>query len=57
MAPKDSTAQQRLAAALRENLKRRKAAQRARMAAKSAQPKTGDETQAEHRPIKGQKPD
>jgi hypothetical protein len=52
MAPKDSAAQQRLAAALRENLKRRKAAQRARAAAKPAQP----ETQAEHRPIKGQKP-
>jgi hypothetical protein len=53
MATKDSAAQKRLAAALRENLKRRKAAQRARSAAKSAQ----TETQAEHRPNKGQKPD
>jgi hypothetical protein len=36
MSPKDSAAQKRLAAALRENLKRRKAAQRARAAAKAA---------------------
>jgi hypothetical protein len=52
MAPKDSAAQERLAAALRENLKRRKAAQRARAAAKAA----SAETQAEQRPNKGQKP-
>jgi hypothetical protein len=52
MAPKDSAAQQRLAAALRENLKRRKAAQRARAAAKPAP----DGPQAEQRPNKGQKP-
>ena len=52
MAPKDSAAQQRLAAALRENLKRRKAAQRARAAAKPA----AAEPPAEQRPNKGQKP-
>jgi hypothetical protein len=52
MAPKDSAAQKRLAAALRENLKRRKAAQRARSVAKTAQP----EAELEHRPNKGQKP-
>jgi hypothetical protein len=52
MSPKDSAAQERLAKALRENLKRRKAAQRARAAAKPA----ASETQPEHRPNKGQKP-
>ena len=52
MPPKDSAAQERLAKALRENLKRRKAAQRARAAAKPA----ASETQPEHRPNKGQKP-
>jgi hypothetical protein len=52
MAPKDSAAQERLAAALRENLKRRKAAQRARAAAKAAPA----EARPEHRPNKGQKP-
>jgi len=52
MAPKDSAAQERLAAALRENLKRRKAAQRARAAARAAP----TETQTEHRPNKDQKP-
>ncbi|HEY8950097.1 MAG TPA: hypothetical protein VIM56_14525 [Rhizomicrobium sp.] len=52
MAPKDSAAQERLAAALRENLKRRKAAQRARVSAKSE----AAETRAEERPNKGQKP-
>lgn len=53
MAPKDSAAQQRLAAALRENLKRRKAAQRARVAAKSA----STENAAEPRPNTAKKPD
>jgi hypothetical protein len=52
MAPKDSAAQKRLAAALRENLKRRKAAQRTRAAAKSS----ASETAAEPRPNKGQNP-
>jgi hypothetical protein len=52
MAPKDSATQERLAQALRANLKRRKRALRERAGAKSAIA----ETQAEHRPNKGQKP-
>ncbi|HEY7978977.1 MAG TPA: hypothetical protein VID67_12360 [Rhizomicrobium sp.] len=53
MSPKDSAAQKRLAAALRENLKRRKAAQRARTAAKVAP----DTAPAEPRPNTAKKPD
>jgi hypothetical protein len=52
MAPKDSAAQKRLAAALRENLKRRKAAQRARAATKSV----SAEHPAEPRPNTAKKP-
>ncbi|HEX7726927.1 MAG TPA: hypothetical protein VF410_10260 [Rhizomicrobium sp.] len=53
MSPKDSAAQKRLAAALRENLKRRKAAQRARAAAKAAP----DAAPVEGRPNTAKKPD
>ncbi|HWA30130.1 MAG TPA: hypothetical protein VG867_03490 [Rhizomicrobium sp.] len=53
MAPKDSATQARLAQALRENLKRRKAAQRARAQAEDG---TGQK-EHEKRPIKVQKPD
>jgi hypothetical protein len=51
MSPKDSAAQQRLAKALRENLKRRKAAQRGRMAADAHD---GSKSR-EDRPTKAQK--
>jgi hypothetical protein len=53
MSPKDSIAQERLAKALRENLQRRKAAQRARAAAKP----TPAGTPAEPRPNTAKKPD
>lgn len=53
MAPKDSASQKRLAAALRENLKRRKAAQRTRSDAKLA----ADAKMAQTRPNKVQNPD
>jgi hypothetical protein len=53
MSPKDSAAQERLAKALRENLKRRKAAQRARTAGKPAP----GVTPAEPRPNTAKKPE
>ena len=53
MAPKDSASQARLAKALRENLKRRKTAQRARANPASDVPAKDGET----RPNKAQKPD
>ena len=53
MPPKDSARQKRLAAALRENLKRRKAALRERQAA----PPAADNKKSETRPNKAQKPD
>ncbi|MGN6516478.1 MAG: hypothetical protein ACTHLR_11640 [Rhizomicrobium sp.] len=53
MAPKDSATQKRLAAALRENLKRRKAAQRTRGPGKPA----ADAKLAQSRPNKVQNPD
>jgi hypothetical protein len=53
MSPKDSAAQERLAKALRENLKRRKAAQRARAAVKAAP----DTAPTDTRPNTAKKPD
>jgi hypothetical protein len=53
MSPKDSAAQERLAKALRENLKRRKAAQRARTPGKPAP----GVTPAEPRPNTAKKPE